>query len=107
MDRYVRVLGRARSGPSNDPAVVGRMHPLVGRHLVESIGTALEQAGTRHEVVEGVSLNLSGDPPELGLAAIELNDLSQAQCAALLAVKQAGLQLGPEIYAAARSDGTR
>src|ERR687886_178707 len=56
------VLGRGASGPSNDPEVVGRMHPRVGEHIVTAVGRALAEAGLDARQVEAVSLNLSGDP---------------------------------------------
>ncbi|MDQ3809803.1 MAG: hypothetical protein M3336_05885 [Chloroflexota bacterium] len=59
------IRGRGTSGPSNDPAIVGRMHPRVGDHVVAAIRAALEQGGARPDQVEAVSLNLSGDPTEL------------------------------------------
>jgi N-acetylglucosamine kinase-like BadF-type ATPase len=67
VDAAGRVLGRGHSGPSNDPAVVGRMHPRVGDHLVEAIGQALRQAGLSADGLRAVSLNLSGDPEVLTL----------------------------------------
>jgi N-acetylglucosamine kinase-like BadF-type ATPase len=59
------VLGRGASGPSNDPEVVGRMHPRVGEHIVTAVGRALAEAGLDARQVEAVSLNLSGDPSAL------------------------------------------
>jgi N-acetylglucosamine kinase-like BadF-type ATPase len=59
------VLGRGTGGPSNDPEVVGRMHPQVGEHIVGAICRALDDARLAPAQVEAVSLNLSGDPSAL------------------------------------------
>ena len=65
MDRSGRVVGTGHGGPTNDPEVVGRMHPNVGEHLVRAIGQALEQAGLSAGDLTAVSLNLSGDKQAL------------------------------------------
>ena len=59
------VLGRGKGGPSNDPEVVGRMHPQVGEHIVGAICQALDSASLNAKEIEAVSLNLSGDPSAL------------------------------------------
>jgi glucosamine kinase len=59
------VLGRGEGGPSNDPEVVGRMHPRVGEHIVGAICRALDAANLNANTIQAVSLNLSGDPSAL------------------------------------------
>ena len=65
VDPSGRVLGRGTGGPSNDPAVVGRMHPDVGGHIVDSVRHALGEAGADANDIQAISLNLSGDPSRL------------------------------------------
>jgi N-acetylglucosamine kinase-like BadF-type ATPase len=86
------VLGRGEGGPSNDPEVVGRMHPRVGEHIVGAICRALDAASLTADTIEAVSLNLSGDPSALTprrardwLAPLQLNP------DAALAIDQDGL----------------
>jgi len=144
------IRGRGSAGPSNDPAMVGRMHPRVGSHVVGAVQEALAAAGASPRHVQAISLNLSGDPSRLkraqarewlsplelsretliaidqdGLSAwaagglpatlfevfrsflhaalpgvsIRENEISQAEGAALLAMRHAGLMVGPEIFA--------
>jgi len=44
VDAKGAILGRGHAGPSNDPEMVGRMHPAVGEHVVASIREALGAA---------------------------------------------------------------
>ena len=86
------IRGRGKAGPSNDPAMVGRMHPLVGEHVVDAVRQALRAAGVTSRDVSALSLNLSGDPGRLTreqaaewLAPLELSS------ATVVAIEQDGL----------------
>jgi N-acetylglucosamine kinase-like BadF-type ATPase len=91
VDERGATRGRGHSGPSNDPAAVGRMHPLVGEHMVEAISAALLDAAAAASDIHAVSLNLSGDPKVL----------THAQAVAWLAP----LQLADDTHIAVDEDG--
>jgi N-acetylglucosamine kinase-like BadF-type ATPase len=92
VDAEGSICGRGTSGPSNDPEVVGRMHPRVGAHVVDSIRQALDEADAEPAQIRALSLNLSGDPTALTLehASEWLAPLDLAE-GTVLAIDQDGL----------------
>jgi N-acetylglucosamine kinase-like BadF-type ATPase len=86
------IRGRGQSGPSNDPEMVGRMHPSVGDHVVGALRNALDDAHAVADQIQAISLNLSGDPRQLtpGRAREWLAPLGLAQDTAV-AIDQDGL----------------
>jgi N-acetylglucosamine kinase-like BadF-type ATPase len=92
VDDRGEIRGRGHSGPSNDPEVVGRMHPSVDEHIVQALRQALDEAGTDAAHIEALSLNLSGDPRQMTddrarawLAPLQLSDQT------VVAIDQDGL----------------